>query len=145
MLRIDKANRLLIPLERKTMRDSGYWERRDIQKMICQTATPFFEELGENIHILGDEVQPTEFVQDRIDILGIDPDGSAVIIEIKRDSHKLQLLQALSYAGMVAKWQPKRFIQELSRFKQQQFDQAKEQLEEILEDGDVEALNRNQR
>jgi hypothetical protein len=146
MLRIDKANKSLIPLERKTMRDSGYWERRDIQEMICQTPAPFFEELGESIHIVGSEVQPTEFVQDRIDILGIDPDGSAVIVEIKRDSHKLHLLQALSYAGMVAKWEPKRFIEQLSRFnRQHQFDQAKEQLEEILEEGDVEALNRNQR
>src|SRR5262245_54298167 len=72
MLRIDKANKILIPLERKTMRDSGYWERRDIQEMICHTPGPFFEELGENIHIVGSEVQPTEFVLDRIDVLGID-------------------------------------------------------------------------
>lgn len=44
MLRIDKANKTLIPLERKTMRDFGYWERRDIQEMICHTPKPFFEE-----------------------------------------------------------------------------------------------------
>ena len=29
------------------MRDSGYWERRDIQEMICRTPGPFFEELEE--------------------------------------------------------------------------------------------------
>jgi RecB family endonuclease NucS len=103
MLRIDKTNRSLIRLEPKTMKESGYWERRDIQEMICRSPGPFCDELGEYIHIVGSEVQPTDFVQDRIDILGIDSDGAAVVVEIKRDSHKLHLLQALSYAGMVAK------------------------------------------
>ena|SRR6185437_6439768 len=111
MLRIDKNNRSLIRLEPKTMKESGYWERRDIQEMICRSPGPFCDELDEYIHVVGSEVQPTDFVQDRIDILGIDPDGAAVVIEIKSDSHKLQLLQALSYVGMVAKWEPKQFIE----------------------------------
>jgi hypothetical protein len=148
MLRIDKANKALIALEPKTMREFGYWERRDIQEMICRSPGPFCEELGEEIHIIGSEAHPTDFVQDRIDLLAVDPDGGAVIIEIKRDSHKLHLLQALSYAGMVAKWEPKQFIEELCRFNrraQQTFEQAKDQLEEILEEGDIEAINRNQR
>ncbi len=37
MMRIDKAKKALIALEGKTMRESGYWERRDIQEMICRT------------------------------------------------------------------------------------------------------------
>jgi hypothetical protein len=148
MLRIDKANKTLVALERKTMRESGYWERRDVQEMICRSPHSFCEELGEDICIVGSEVQPTGFVQDRIDLLGVDPDGGAVIIEIKRDSHKLHLLQALSYAGMVAKWEPKRFIEQLCEFnkkKHQTFEQAKDELEQILEDSDIEAVNRNQR
>ena len=104
MLRIDKAAKGLILLEPKTTRESGYWERRDIQEMIRRTPEPFFNELNEQLHIVGGEVRPAEFVQDRIDLLCIDPNGVAVIIEIKRDNHKLHLLQALSYAGMVAKW-----------------------------------------
>jgi hypothetical protein len=149
MLRIDSDKKTLIALERKTMREAGYWERRDIQEMICRTPDVFCEELGEKIHILGSEVQPSDVVQDRIDLLGIDPDGAAVIIEIKRDSHKFQLLQALSYAGMIAKWEPKRFIERLIDFnqKQQSYEQAKAELEEILGDGDgdIETLNRDQR
>jgi hypothetical protein len=152
MLRIDKNNKAFIALERKTMRDSGYWERRDIQEMICRSPSPFCDELGEFIWFVGSEVKPTDFVQDRIDLLGIDPDGAAVIVEIKRDSHKLHLLQALSYAGIVAKWEPKRFIDELSNFNKkfqneidQTFDQVKDELEETLEEGDIEAINRNQR
>jgi hypothetical protein len=151
MLRIDKSNKALIALERKTMRDSGYWERRDIQEMICRSPAPFCDELDEFILFVGSEVKPTDFVQDRIDLLGIDPDGAAVVVEIKRDSHKLHLLQALSYAGMVAKWEPKRFIEELRDFNKdchnddRGFEQTKEQLEEILDEGDIETINRNQR
>jgi len=29
------------------MREAGYWERRDIQEMICRTPAVFCEELGE--------------------------------------------------------------------------------------------------
>jgi hypothetical protein len=148
MLRIDKTNKTLSALERKTMRESGYWERRDIQEMICRSPGSFCEELEEDIYIVGNEVQPTDFVQNRIDLLGVDPDGVAVIIEIKRGNDKLQLLQALSYAGMVAKWEPKRFIEQLREFnkkQQQTFEQVKDELEQSLEERDIEAINRNQR
>jgi RecB family endonuclease NucS len=87
MLRIDKAKKALITLERKTMREPGYWERPDIQEMICRTPGLFCDEIGESIRFVGSEVQPTDVVQDRIDLLGIDPDGAALIIEIKRDLH----------------------------------------------------------
>jgi RecB family endonuclease NucS len=118
MLRIDKSNKMLFALERKTLRESGYWERRDVQEMICHAPSAFCEELGpqERFHLIGSEIRPTDFVENRIDLLAVDPDGGAVIIELKRDSDKLQLLQALSYAGMVDKWEPKRFIEELVYF-----------------------------
>src|ERR1700730_17238769 len=148
MLRIAKTNKTLSALERKTMRESGYWEGRDIQEMICRSPGSFCEELEEDIYIVGNEVQPTDFVQNRIDLLGVDPDGVAVIIEIKRGNDKLQLLQALSYAGMVAKWEPKRFIEQLREFnkkQQQTFEQVKDELEQSLEERDIEAINRNQR
>jgi hypothetical protein len=74
MLRIDKANKSLIPLERKTMRESEHWERRDIQEMICRAPGPFCDEIGELIWFVGSEVRPDEVVQDRIDLLGVDTD-----------------------------------------------------------------------
>ena len=148
MLRIDRNQKALITLERKTMRESGYWERRDIQEMICRNPRPFCEEIDEHFLIVGKKVEPTNFLQDRIGLLGIDPDGMAVVIELKRDTHKLHLLQALSYAGMVAKWEPKRFIEELSKFNREkqmsgkfakmelerEFEKAKEEVDEFLEE-----------
>jgi hypothetical protein len=151
MLRIDKTRKSLIALPRKTMRESGYWERRDIQEMICRAPGAFCEEIGEHIWFVGSEVQPTDFVQDRIDLLGVDADGVGVVVEIKRDSHKLHLLQALSYAGMIAKWEPKRFVDELQKFNktfqndQQTTEDVIEELEDELEEGDIEIINRSQR
>jgi hypothetical protein len=148
MLRIDREGKSLVPLDRMTMQEAGFWERRDIQEMICRTPDSFCDELGEYIHFVGSEVHPTEFVQDRIDLLGVDPEGVAVVVEIKRSSHKLHLLQALSYAGMIAEWTPERFIDELFRFNghtQATADEARAQLEEILEEGDLETINRTQR
>jgi hypothetical protein len=50
---------------------------------------------------------------------------------------------------MVAKWDPKRFIEQLMELKkkQQTFEQAKVELEALLKDGDgaIETINRNQR
>ncbi|MGY3147743.1 hypothetical protein ACVWYQ_004742 [Bradyrhizobium sp. USDA 3397] len=153
MLRINKTSRKFVSLQQKTMRESGYWERRDLQEMICRSPQEFCDELGEAIHIVGTEVIPDGFVKDRIDLLAVDNTGAAVIIELKRDSHKLQLLQTLAYAGMVSKWPSRRFIEELNKFNRtfypeavnQTVEQARDELEELLDDGDSETINRNQR
>jgi hypothetical protein len=48
---------------------------------------------------------------------------------------------------MVAKWEPRKFIEELVKFNRlgQTLEQATEELEEVLEEGDVDTINRNQR
>lgn len=147
MLRIDRTNNILIPLDRPSLRKSELLERQHIQQMIRSSPEAFCQELGEPIWFVGEEVMPETAVRDRIDLLGVDPDGIAVIIEIKRESYKFQLAQALSYAGMIAKWNPKRFIEELRRFNgsNQSFEEAKEELEEELDEGDYESINRSQR
>ena len=152
MLRIDRSKRTFDRLRQVRLKDAKLLERYDLQKMIRNSPNSFCEELGEFIWFVGEELAPTEFVQDRIDLLGVDRDGIAVVIEIKRDSHKLHLLQALSYASMVAKWEPSRFVEELSRYNTENFpanpqspDEAKDELEEQLEDSDFDAINREQR
>jgi RecB family endonuclease NucS len=116
MLRIDRSAKSLALLQKRSLRDAGYWERRDLQQMIRHAPDTFCDEIGESMWFVGEEVAPANEVQDRIDLLAIDGEGAAVIVELKRDNHKLHLLQALSYAAMVAHWQPKRFVEELAKY-----------------------------
>jgi RecB family endonuclease NucS len=104
VLRIDREARRFVRLERQTMVGADLTERQDVQQMILRSPETFFEELGERLLLIGQEIRPADFVDDRIDVLAIDENGNAVIIELKRGSHKLQLLQSLAYAGMVARW-----------------------------------------
>lgn len=103
MLKIDRSQGRLVRLKSESLTNSGLSERADLQELIFQNAAEFFEqECGEELFLLAQEVCPSKTVADRIDLLGIDVQGRAVIIELKRGSHKLQLLQALSYAAMVS-------------------------------------------
>src|SRR5262249_46798094 len=112
MLRIDRKERTFKRLTPRAMPEAGIRERDDLQRMIKASPGEFFEEMGENLLLVGEEVKPTDIVDDRIDLLAIDPEGTAAIIELKRQDHKLHLLQALAYASMVSKWDPSRFVAE---------------------------------
>jgi hypothetical protein len=87
--------------------------------------------------LLGEEIRPTEDKEDRIDLLGIDKDGSAVILELRRGTQKLHLLQALGYAAMVSKWDLNRFIEEYSQFSEQSLEKSEQDLQEFLDEDAV--------
>jgi hypothetical protein len=60
--------------------------------------------LGEQLLIIGRQVLIPD-VNDRIDLLGLDPQGNAVIIELKRGKLTDPVdMQALRYASYVSKW-----------------------------------------
>src|SRR5262249_24856909 len=84
------------------------------------------------------------FVEDRIDLLAIDQQGAAVVLEIKRSSHKLHLLQALAYAGMVAKWEASQLINERSHFIRKPTEDIEDEIEQFLLE-DASNLNQSQR
>ncbi len=60
--------------------------------------------LGEPLLIIGRQVLIPE-VKDRLDLLGVDPQGNAVVIELKRGKLKDPVdMQALRYASYISKW-----------------------------------------
>jgi hypothetical protein len=52
MLRIISKGKKIISIENKTLKDAGYLEREDLQKMICSSETAFFEEMGEDLFLI---------------------------------------------------------------------------------------------
>lgn len=103
MLRIDRNTGQLSALDSLSMSDADMKERADLQQLIYRNPEQFFQvECNETLFVLNQEVEPSEIVGDRIDLLALDSEGKAVIIELKRGNEKLQLLQALSYAAMVS-------------------------------------------
>jgi len=145
MLRIDRDAKKFAKLPEPDMPKAGLTERYDLQNMIKNSPDAFFQEMGESLLLVGDEVRPTDFVADRIDLLAVDQQGSLVIVELKRGSNKLQLLQALSYASMISKWEHSDIIAERQQFSQQSEEHVEEEIEQFLLSQDLANLNDSQR
>jgi hypothetical protein len=137
MLRIDRKNQGFTLLETPSLAEVSISERYDLQEFISNSPDAFFQELGLELFLIGKEIMPSKSVQDRIDLLAVDKEGSIVVIELKRGNNKLQLLQAISYAGMISQWSVEDFLGLLSR-------DQKEKLADFLE-VDLEDVNRAQR
>jgi len=144
MLRIDRNKKSFVPLEKPSMTKAGLTERGDLQEMIKNNPDAFFTEMGENLLLLGDEIRPTDFVQDRIDLLAIDQQGTLVVIELKKGSNKLHLLQALSYAAMVSRWDSAQIMNTLQGRRENTEEDVEELVEQFLVQ-DVATLNDTQR
>ena len=143
MLRIDRTKQSLVPMEVRTFGEAGMRERDDLQRLIRQNPDAFFKEMGEELLLVGEEVRPTDVIDVRIDLLALDQTGSSVVIELKRGSDRYQLLQALTYAAMIAEWEGDQFIDQFARCHELPEDGARERVEAFV--GDLEALNESQR
>jgi hypothetical protein len=143
MLRIDKNEKKLVRLNKMALADADHWERQ-LQAMIWASPDAFCEEIGESLWVIGQEVRPSDAVPDRIDILAVDKLGNSVVMELKRGTHKLQLLQALSYAGMVSRWAGDQFVETLSSSYRQETDDARADIEEHT-GSDISNINQAQR
>jgi hypothetical protein len=137
MLRIDRQNQSFSLLDKSTLVEASITERYDLQEFIANSSDDFFKELGLELFLIGKEVEASSNVQDRIDLLAIDKEGECVVIELKRGNHKLQMFQAISYAGMIAQWEPDDFLKLLD-------DDQQEALTDFLEI-DRDDINRRQR
>ena len=126
MLKIDRNNQRFSLLDTPTLADGLLTERYDLQEFISSSPDAFFKEIGQELFLLGKEIEPSKNVKDRIDLLAIDKEGRCVVVELKRGKHKLQMLQAISYAGMIAQWDSDDLIQLLD-------DDQQESLSDFLE------------
>jgi hypothetical protein len=106
MLEIEKNGKKMTKLEKTTMKEQKILERKDLQEYIVNSWDEFTNEIGfPDIYYIGKEISPHNSVKDRIDILAFDPkDSNMVIIELKREKEKTQLIQAISYAGLINTW-----------------------------------------
>ncbi len=131
MLKLDPTSKTLVPVSSTTLKESNVLERTHLQAAIVSSWAAFISELGyEELFLVGSEVVPHDSCDDRIDLLAISRDGTPVIFELKRHRDRLQLLQAISYAAMVSKWDAARFRQALGT----KNDEDSEELRSLLED-----------
>ena len=137
MLKLDRDKRTFSLLDTPTLADVSITERYDLQEFIFNSSEEFFKEIGQELFLLGKEVEPSKNVQDRIDLLAVDKEGTCVVVELKRGNHKLHMLQAISYTAMLSQWDPDDFLQLLG-------DDQQETLLDFLE-VDPENINRQQR
>jgi hypothetical protein len=76
ILRLYRTQRVLQRLEPKPLKSVGLLERSDLQRMIVNTPAAFSEEIGEKLLLMGEEISPTDVVDDRIDVLALDKQGN---------------------------------------------------------------------
>jgi len=106
MYQIDLDKKILKKIDTTVLKNENLLERYHLQQYIFNSWEIFKNDIGyPGAILLGQEIKPHDSVQDSIDLLAFDQNSSClIVIELKRDKNKLQLLQALSYAAMVATW-----------------------------------------
>ena len=120
----------------------GFQERRDIQEWIA--ANPNI--LGEGLLIIGKEFSGFDRTNERLDLLAIEPDGTLVIIELKRDDTGSDAhWQAIKYASYFRHAQDDSIIRMLASHKNISEEDAGSMLLRHLGDDDFSSLNHDQR
>jgi hypothetical protein len=131
MLKVDPSTKTLVPVGSTTLTQANILERTHLQESIVRSWDAFISELGyEEIFLVGSEIEPHDSCHDRIDLLGLSRDGTPIVFELKRHRDRLQLLQAISYAAMVKKWDRARFVAALGT----KHDEDTDELRSLLSD-----------
>lgn len=127
MLKLDINSKSLEKIEPTDMQQEKLLERYDLQKLIVSSWEVFKNEIGlPASFLIGQEIKPHDSVSDSIDLLAYNQDDSSlIVIELKRDKNKLQLLQSISYAGMVYTWTRDDIISEINKNKIKHYEEAR--------------------
>jgi hypothetical protein len=133
MMRIDKKEKILQRLPDSDLKDSEILERKDLQQAIINSWNEFRLEIkSQDLFLIGQEVVPHNDVSDRIDILAYSSvENTAVVIELKRSSNKLQLLQALSYGAMISGWNSSQLLTEARKQNAFELEDIEDGLKEV--------------
>lgn len=117
MLRYNTKAKSFETLNKSELKSENILERYDFQKSIVNSWETVKNEIGlPNSYLIGQEIKPHASIGDSIDLLAFDPeDSTLIVIELKRDKNKYQLLQSLAYASMVSKWDREKLISEIQR------------------------------
>jgi hypothetical protein len=138
MLKLDPTSKKLEAVPSTSLTQTRILERADLQAAILNSWDSFCGELGfEELFLVGAEIMPHESCNVRIDILALGRDGQPVVFELKRHHERLQLLQALSYAAMVARWDAQCFLKELGTNQ----DEEADELRSLLNDDSFQLSN----
>jgi len=102
----------LVRIKNTNLTEENLKERYDLQKAIKNSWEEIRDDLGlENTFLIGEEIRPRKNFGDAIDLLGYDQnDNCLVIMELKRNKDKYQLLQTLNYAALLSQWDKKTLL-----------------------------------
>ena len=120
----------------------GFQERRDIQEWIA--ANPGI--LSSDLLIIGKEFSGFDRTNERPDLLAVEPDGTLVVIELKRDDTGSDAhWQAIKYASYFRHAQDDSIIRMLASYKNIPEEDAGNLLLQHLGADDLSSLNHDQR
>jgi hypothetical protein len=115
MLKIDAGSKRLVELDKTSLVDENILERYDLQEMIVNSWDNVKKKIGiPTSYLVGKEIKPHDSILDSIDILAFNPEeNTLIVIELKRDRNKYQLLQSLNYAAMISSWDSQTVVENI--------------------------------
>ena len=142
LFRIDPETRESESITEVEFAALGFQERRDIQEWVA--ANPSI--VGDNLLIISKEFSGFDRTNERLDLLAIEPDGTLVVIELKRDDTGSDAhWQAIKYASYFRHAQDDSIIRMLAAYKDISEEDAGGLLLRHLGGEDINSLNHNQR
>jgi hypothetical protein len=139
---LEFKDKKLVKLKETNLTQSNIMERYDLQEAIISSWEDFKDEINmPQLSLIGSEICPHDSVQNSIDILAYDSiDNVPVVIELKRHKNKLQLLQAISYASMVATWTKDNYLTIAKSQKVSEIEDLEDELNDIESEAKVKII-----
>ena len=142
LFKIDSKDKQSQAIKEAEFSQLGFQERRDIQEWVA--ANPSI--LGEDLLIIGKEFSDFDRVNERLDLLAVDPTGKLVIIELKRDDSGADAYwQAIKYASYFQKTSAEKIVDILANYDGSSSVEAEAKLLRHLNEDDLNSLNNDQR